>query len=96
MDDFLKAFLGVALAGIFAMLGWMATSINESSVGIAEMNGKIALTNVHIQFLQKEISGLPKKEDLVLVESTVKSLEKRILALEGWVAVKTITAPKAL
>jgi hypothetical protein len=74
----------------------MATTISESTVGMAQLNGKVALTNTHIQFLQKEISGLPKKEDLVLVEGNVRALEQRIKALEGWVSVKALSAPNAL
>ena len=92
MDDFLKAFLGVALAGIFAMLGWMATSINESSIGIMQLNGKIELTNTHIMFLQREIAGLPKKSDLVITNGNIKALEQRITSLEGWISVSSLKA----
>ncbi len=87
VDDVLKIFLGVCLSGIFALLGWLAVTISDSNLTMVEMNGKIELTNIKIGYLQKEISGLPRKEDLVTTNSKIDTLESRVNGLESWMAI---------
>jgi len=87
MGDIGKATISVMLMAIFALLGWISLEVQETSKEIVAVKGAQDLTNQKIGYLQRDISGLPKKENLVVLTSKLDDLKKRVTDLEGWVVV---------
>jgi len=91
IDEGIKIVYNVLLLAILAILSWSVMETNETSKKIIDLQGKVDLTNVHLEYVRESISNLPKREEVDNLKTRVEGLDRRVTALEGWVAVEKRT-----
>ena len=88
LDEGIKILYNVLLMAVLAVLSWSVVETNSTAKQIIELQGKVGVTNVHLEYVRKSVSDLPSKADVDELKSLVKDLDTRVTALEGWVSLE--------
>lgn len=86
IDEGVKIIYNVLLMAILAILSWSVVETNNTTKTVIELQGKVDLTNAHLEYLRADLAALPKREEVDSIKTTVKSIEGRVTKLETWVS----------